>query len=225
MSIFNRKPRPATAAVDSTTTQSATPASAPVAGPAVLDFDPATAATADVTGDYTLDQTHTRIGFSTRHAMVTTVRGAFTEFEGSAHLDVANPSQSSVALKIQVASVNTGQTQRDEHLRTGDFFDVERYPEIAFTSTGVEQLDAGVYAVTGDLSIKDVTRPVTVEFTLVGSAKDPFGNVRVGFEGAATINRKDWGLTYNAALETGGVLISDRIKLEFDVSAIATPTA
>jgi polyisoprenoid-binding protein YceI len=190
---------------------------------AVLDFDPATAATADVTGDYEIDPTHTRIGFSTRHAMVTTVRGSFAEFAGTAHLDVASPRSSSVQLAIQVASIHTGQEQRDAHLRTGDFFDAEHYPEMRFVSTDVAELEPSLYAVTGDLTIKDVTRPVTVEFALIGSAKDPFGNLRVGFEGSATINRKDWGLTYNAALETGGVLISDRIKLEFDVSLVATP--
>jgi polyisoprenoid-binding protein YceI len=212
MSIFSRKSARA----------AETPAApAAAATTAVLDFEPATAATADVTGDYTVDPTHTRIGFSTRHAMVTTVRGAFTDFEGTAHLDVANPAQSSAQLRIKVASIDTAQEQRDAHLRTGDFFDAEQYPEIVFASTAVEQLDADLYAVTGDLTIKDVTKPVTVEFSVVGSAKDPFGNLRVGFEGSATINRKEWGLTYNAALETGGVLISDRIKLEFDVSAIA----
>ena len=188
---------------------------------AVLDFDAATNAAADISGDYTVDPTHTRIGFSTRHAMVTTVRGSFTDFEGTAHLDVADPTRSRTELRIKVASITTGQEQRDGHLRTGDFFAVEQYPEILFSSTAVEQLDSDVYAVTGDLTIKEVTRGVTVEFTAIGSARDPFGNLRVGFEGAATINRKDWGLSYNATLETGGVLISDRIKLEFDVSAIA----
>lgn len=210
MSIFSRNTKVATEASGSSK-----------AGTDVLGFDAPTAASADITGDYTVDPTHSRIGFSTRHAMVTTVRGSFAEFDGTAHLDVANPSQSSAQLRIQVASITTGQDQRDAHLRTSDFFDAEVYPEIVFASTSVEQLDADVYGVTGDLTIKDVTRPVTIDFTLIGSAKDPFGNLRVGFEGSATINRKDWGLTYNAALETGGVLISDRIKLEFDVSAIA----
>jgi len=190
---------------------------------ATLEFDPATSALADVTGDYTLDATHTRIGFSARHAMVTTVRGQFDEFEGSAHLDLNNPAASSANVRIKVASVNTGQDQRDEHLRNGDFFDAEAFPEIVFASTKVEKADEETLLVTGDLTIKAVTRPVTVEFTLNGSAKDIFGNTRVGFEGAATISRKDWGLSYNAALETGGVLISDKIKLQLDVSAIATP--
>ena len=198
---------------------------APATAASALDFDPATSALADVTGDYSLDATHTRIGFSARHAMVTTVRGQFDEFEGSAHLDLNNPAASSANVRIKVASVSTGQEQRDEHLRTGDFFDALVFPEIVFASTKVEKADEETLLVTGDLTIKDVTRPVTVEFTLNGSAKDIYGNTRVGFEGATTISRKDWGLTYNAALETGGVLISDKIKLQLDVSAIASPAA
>ena len=214
MSIFRRKINTDVRTVNA-------PVSAAAGAVATLEFDPATSALADVTGDYTLDVTHTRIGFSARHAMVTTVRGQFDEFEGTAHLDLNNPAASSANIRIKVASVSTGQEQRDGHLRTGDFFDAEVFPEIVFASTKVEKADEETLLVTGDLTIKDVTRPVAVEFTLNGSAKDIYGNMRVGFEGAATINRKDWGLSYNAALETGGVLISDKIKLEFDVSAIA----
>ena len=214
MSIFRRK------TITDVRTVNA-PVSAAAAAVATLEFDPAPSALADVTGDYILDVTHTRIGFSARHAMVTTVRGQFDEFEGTAHLDLNNPAASSANIRIKVASVSTGQEQRDGHLRTGDFFDAEVFPEIVFASTKVEKANEETLLVTGDLTIKEVTRPVAVEFTLNGSAKDIYGNMRVGFEGAATINRKDWGLSYNAALETGGVLISDKIKLEFDVSAIA----
>jgi polyisoprenoid-binding protein YceI len=184
------------------------------------DFDAATSALADVTGDYTVDVQHTRIGIRARHAMVTTVRGAFTDFTGTAHLDTAKPAASSVTLRIATASIDTGTPDRDTHLRSADFLDVEKYPEMVFTSTEVEQIDDDVYRVTGDLTIKDVTRPVSIDFTLTGSAEDPFGNTRVGFEGALAIKRSDWELTYNAILETGGVLISDRIQVEFDVSAI-----
>jgi polyisoprenoid-binding protein YceI len=191
--------------------------------PATLDhsFDAPTSAVEDITGDYTLDTTHTRLGFSARHAMVTTVRGSFKEFEGTAHVDTANPSASTIALTIKTASIDTGVADRDGHLRTGDFFDAETYPEITFASTKVAREDDS-WLVTGDLTIKGVTKPVTIEFESTGSARDPFGNLRIGFEGATSINRKDWGLTYNAALETGGVLISDKIRLEFDVSAIQT---
>ena len=187
---------------------------------ATTDFDAATSALADVTGDYAVDVAHTRIGIRARHAMVTTVRGAFTQFSGTAHLDTAKPSASSVVLRIDTASIDTGTPDRDGHLRSPDFLDVERYPQMLFTSTGVEQVDDDVYRVTGDLTIKDMTRSVAVDFTLTGSALDPFGNTRVGFEGALAIKRSDWDLTWNALLDTGGVLVSDRIQVEFDVSAI-----
>lgn len=182
-------------------------------------FDAPTTAIEDITGDYTLDIAHTRIGFSARHAMVTTVRGAFKEFEGTAHIDAANPADSSVTLTIKAESIDTGNADRDGHLRSGDFFEDTAHPVITFASTKVEK-DGDDWAVTGDLTIKGTTKPVTVLFEQTGSAKDPFGNTRVGFEGAATINRTEWGLTFNAPLETGGVLVSEKIKLEFDVSAI-----
>jgi polyisoprenoid-binding protein YceI len=191
---------------------------APDADP--TDFDAATSALVDVTGDYEIDAAHTRIGIRARHAMVTTVRGSFGEFAGTAHLDVADPSASSVTLRIATASVDTGVADRDAHLRSADFLDVETFPEIVFSSTEVEQVDADTYTVTGDLTIRDTTRSVSVDFTLTGSAQDPFGNLRVGFEGALAIRRSDWGLTWNTPLDTGGVLVSDRIQIEFDVSAV-----
>ncbi|MEQ6902180.1 YceI family protein [Nocardioides sp. YIM 152588] len=178
-----------------------------------------TAALADISGDYTIDATHTRLGFVARHAMVTKVGGAFKDFSGTAHIDTANPAASSVSLTIQAASIDTGVADRDGHLASGDFFDAETYPELTFVSTAVAR-DGDVWAITGDFTVKGVTRPLTIEFEEGGSAKDPFGNLRVGFEGSTTINRKDWGLTWNAALETGGLLVSEKIKLEFDVSAI-----
>jgi polyisoprenoid-binding protein YceI len=177
---------------------------------------------ANLAGDYVLDPAHTRVGFSARHAMVTKVRGQFDEFEGSAHVDTDNPANSTVAVTIQAASVTTGQAQRDGHLKTPDFFDVENYPEIRFVSTDVER-DGTEWSITGDLTINTVTKPVTILFEETGEAKDPFGNLRVGFEGTVTINRTDWGLTFNAALETGGVLVSEKVTLEFDVSAIRQP--
>lgn len=184
-------------------------------------FEPGTVALDDVTGDYAIDATHTRLGFSARHAMVTTVRGAFQSFQGTARIDAQDPSKSSVEIAIDVASIDSGVADRDAHLRSGDFFDVENYPQITFRSTAVER-DGEEWAVTGDLTIKDVTRPLSITFEHTGSARDPFGNLRVGFEGATTVNRKDWGLTWNAALETGGVLVSEKVRLEFDVSAIRT---
>ncbi len=181
---------------------------------------PTTSTAQTLTGDYVLDAAHTRIGFVARHAMVTKVRGGFTDFDGRAHLDFDSPERSTAQVTIEVQSVNTGNAQRDEHLRTNDFFDAPTFPQISFTSTGVEKVDAEHYRLLGDLTIKGTTKPVTVDFEYTGSAKDPFGNTRVGFEGTATINRKDWGVEWNAALETGGVLVSEKITLEFEVSAI-----
>jgi polyisoprenoid-binding protein YceI len=200
MSFFRRKPK--------TTDSAVAPAAVAVATPGSV-----------LTGDYTIDATHSRLGFSARHAMVTTVRGQFGDFDGTAHVDAENPTASTVALTIRAASVSTGTADRDGHLVSGDFFDVENHPEITFTSTDVER-DGTEWAITGDLIIKGVTKSVTIPFEETGTAVDPFGNTRVGFEGATTINRKDWDLTWNAALETGGVLVSEKIKLEFDISAI-----
>jgi polyisoprenoid-binding protein YceI len=171
-------------------------------------------------GTWTIDPAHTRLGFVARHAMVTKVRGSFTEFSGTAVLDTDNPAASKADLTIDVASVNTGNEQRDGHLRTNDFFDAAVYPKIHFTSTAFEDLDAANYRMTGDLTIKGVTKPVTVDFEATGTATDPYGNVRAGFEGRAVINRKDWGVSFNAPLEAGGVLVSDKVTLEFDISAI-----
>ena len=182
-------------------------------------FDASTTAIDDISGDYALDVTHSRLGFVARHAMVTKVRGQFGAFTGTAHIDEANPVDSMVDLSIDVASIDSGTADRDGHLKSGDFFDAETYPTITFSSTDVKRAGSD-WTITGDLTIKDVTKPVTIEFEQTGSARDPFGNLRVGFEGETTINRKDWGLTWNAALETGGVLVSEKIKLEFDVSAI-----
>ncbi|GAA1134883.1 YceI family protein [Ornithinicoccus hortensis] len=189
------------------------------ANTAVID-EPVSSATDDIAGDYTLDVTHTRLGFVARHAMVTKVRGQFQEFEGTAHIDTTDVSKSWAKVTIQTGSVFTAQAQRDEHLRNSDFFEVDTYPTITFVSTDVARGEDGEYVITGDLTIKDVTKSVTIPFEPTGSATDPFGNLRVGFEGSLVVNRKDWGLDWNAALETGGVLVSEKVTLEFDISAI-----
>ncbi len=173
-----------------------------------------------LTGDYVVDPSHSRLGFVARHAMVTKVRGSFGVFEGKARLDFENPQRSAAEVSIDVESVNTGNADRDTHLRTNDFFDAPTFPKITFTSTGVAKVDDEHYRLSGDLTIKGTTKPVTVEFEYTGTAKDPFGNTRVGFEGMTTINRRDWGVEWNAALETGGVLVSEKVTLEFEVSAI-----
>ncbi len=182
-------------------------------------FDSATTVLEDISGDYVIDASHSRLGFSARHAMVTTVRGAFTAFDGTASINIAVPSASKVDLVISAASFETGSADRDGHVKSADFFDVETYPTITFASTSIER-DGAEWTIAGDLTIKGVTKPVTLLFEQVGSARDPFGNLRVGFEGGGTINRKDWGLTWNVPLETGGLLVSEKIKLDFDISAI-----
>ncbi|MGY2701101.1 YceI family protein [Nocardioides sp. HB32] len=186
---------------------------------AAEQFDAPTAAVEDISGDYTIDPAHSRIGFSTRHAMVTTVRGHFSEFAGTAHVDSQNPASSRVELTIQTGSIDTGVADRDAHLKSADFFNADENKEIAFSSTAVER-DGEDWVITGDLTLNGVTKPVTVTFEPTGSARDPYGNLRIGFEGGTTINRKDWGVSWNAALETGGVLVSEKVKLEFDISAI-----
>ncbi|MDO5626780.1 MAG: YceI family protein [Mobilicoccus sp.] len=173
----------------------------------------------ELDGTYTIDPVHSRLGFVARHAMVTKVRGSFTEFEGTARTG-ADLTDASIEITAQVASVDTRNDDRDGHLRTGDFFDADTYPTLSFRSTEVVAADDETLRVTGDLTIKDVTKPVTIDFEFGGAAKDPFGNERIGFDGSTTINRKDYGLSFNAALETGGVLVSDKITLEIEISAI-----
>jgi polyisoprenoid-binding protein YceI len=175
-----------------------------------------------LSGTYTLDPTHSRIGFVARHAMVTKVRGAFNEFTGTAVVDGDNPANSSATVTIKAASIDTRNAQRDGHLRSNDFLAMDEYPEITFVSTAVRQAGEDEFEVTGDLTIKGVTNPVTIPFSYEGSAIDPYGNLRTGFEGSVTINRKDYGVTWNAALEGGGVLVGDKIVLEFELSAIKT---
>ncbi|MFF1839694.1 YceI family protein [Streptomyces sp. NPDC058231] len=206
MALFNRK---------STAAPSAT---------AAVAVDPALAA---LTGEYVIDPAHSSIGFTVRHAMVTNVRGAFGEHEGTLKLDGAAPHNSTASIDVKIASVDTGIADRDGHLVSGDFFDAEKFPLMTFRSSQAEQLGGDKYRITGDLTIKDVTRPLTIDLEFNGSATDVYGSERVGFEGSAEILRSDWGLTWNAALETGGVMVSDKVKLNFDISAIkaAAPQA
>ncbi|MFD0146542.1 MULTISPECIES: YceI family protein [unclassified Streptomyces] len=198
MGIFNRRNDSATAV-------------------ATLPVDPALAA---LTGEYTIDPAHSSIGFTVRHAMVTNVRGSFGDHEGTLQLDGSNPGASAASIDIKISSVDTGIGDRDTHLRSGDFFDAEQFPLMTFRSTEAEQLGGDKYRMTGDLTIKDVTKPLSIDLEFNGTATDPYGNERVGFEGSAEILRSDWGLTWNAALETGGVVVSDKVKLNFDISAI-----
>ncbi len=173
-----------------------------------------------LTGDYTIDPAHSRLGFVARHAMVTKVRGSFNEFEGHVHVDGSDPSQSSVKVVIQAASIDTRNEQRDGHLKNNDFLGIEEHPDIVFESTSIRRAGEDSFTVTGDLTIKGVSKPIEFDLEYTGTAKDPYGNIRVGFEGSVQINRKDWGVNWNAALETGGVLVSEKVTLEFEVSAV-----
>ena len=173
----------------------------------------------ELKGTYVLDPAHTTFSFVTRHAMVTKVRGSFQEFEGQAVVDGAYPENTKLEVTINTGSVDTRSADRDAHLRSGDFFDAEQFPTMTFVGTDFS-IAGNVVNVTGDLTIKDVTKPVTFPLEFEGSAKDPFGNIRVGFEGSTQILRSDFGLTWNAALETGGFLVSDKVTLELEISAI-----
>ncbi|MGA4851566.1 YceI family protein [Streptomyces sp. G5(2025)] len=209
MGLFGRKN-------DTTsTTKGTTKGTAQATAPAAID--PALAA---LTGDYTIDPAHSTIGFVARHAMVTNVKGSFRDVSGTLHLDGADPSRSTASIDVRMDSIDTGNADRDGHLKSADFFKTEEFPEMTFRTTKAEALGGDDYRVTGDLTILGTTKPLSVDLEFNGSAKDPFGNERVGFEGKAEILRSQWGLTWNAALETGGVLVSDKIKLNFDISAI-----
>jgi polyisoprenoid-binding protein YceI len=173
---------------------------------------------AELTGTWEIDTMHSTVGFAAKHAMVATTRGHFTTFTGGAAIDAANPEASSAWLEIDSSSIVTGVEQRDNHLRSADFWNSEQYPTITFRSTSAK-LDGDDLILTGDLTIKDVSRPVEVVWEFNGVAKDPYGTTKSGFDGAATVNRKDWDLNWNAALETGGFLISDKIKLVLEIEA------
>lgn len=175
---------------------------------------------AKLSGQWVCDPAHSTIGFAARHAMVTRVRGIFTEFEGLLWLDGDRPENSRAEMVIQTNSLDTRVEQRDRHLRSHEFFEVERFPTMTFRSTHTEQVGEERYAMTGDLAIRHHTQPVTIDLVYAGSVVDAFGVERVGFDGTAVVNRSHWGLTWNAALETGGMLVSEKIKLEFDISAI-----
>ncbi|MEU2543034.1 YceI family protein [Streptomyces iakyrus] len=175
---------------------------------------------AALTGDYTIDPAHSTIGFVARHAMVTNVKGGFQDFTGTLHLDGSDPSRSTASIDVVMDSISTGNADRDGHLKSADFFKADEFPAMTFRSTKAEALGGDDYRITGELTILGTTRPLSIDLEFNGAAKDPFGNERVGFEGKAEILRSEWGLTWNAALETGGVLVSDKIKLNFDISAI-----
>ncbi|HHU67832.1 YceI family protein [Corynebacterium sp.] len=173
----------------------------------------------NLNGTWILDTAHTTIAFVARHAMVTKVRGTFDEFEGSVTFDEANPQASVAKAVIKTASVNTNNEDRDGHVRGDDFFAVDQYPEMTFESTSFD-FNGTSGTVTGDLTLKGVTKPVTLDVEVFGVEEDPFGNTRVGFEASTKINRKDFGVDFQAPLGSGGVLVSEQITIQIDGSGI-----
>lgn len=171
------------------------------------------------TKTYQIDAAHSEATFTVRH-LITKVRGGFSDFAGTIAFDAADPTRSSVSFTIQAASIDTNQKDRDAHLRSADFFETDRYPTITFVSTGITATGSNGYAVDGRFTIRDVTRDITLPVTLLGTAKDPWGNERIAFEAEYTLNRKDYGLLWNAALETGGFLVGDEVRISLSVQAV-----
>ncbi len=177
-------------------------------------------ATATPVRTFAIDKSHSEVQFQVRH-LVTKVRGRFTDFSGTVQFDEARPDDSRVNFSVAVASIDTATPDRDAHLRSEDFFFADKFPTLTFTSTRVVRRSAELFDVIGTLTIRGVSREVTLPVSYLGAAKDPWGNARAGFETEITINRKDFGLTWNAALETGGFLVGDEVKLSVSVQAIA----
>jgi polyisoprenoid-binding protein YceI len=175
-------------------------------------------ATATAVKTFAIDKTHSEAIFQVRH-LVTKVRGRFTDLGGSIAFDEASPERSAVAFTIQAASIDTGTPDRDAHLRSEDFFHVEQYPAITFVSTAIRARGGNAFDVTGDLTMRGVTKRITLPVTFLGTARDPWGNQKLGFETETTINRKDYGLVWNAALETGGFLVGDDVKISVSIQA------
>ncbi len=178
-----------------------------------------TTAIATTTTTYSIDKAHSEVTFQVRH-LLTKVRGRFSDFNGTIEYDEENPERSQVNVEIQAASIDTNERDRDVHLRSADFFDVDKIPALTFRSTGIQGTAHGAFAVRGDLTIHGVTRSVSFDAFLLGKAKDPWGNERIAFEAETTINRKDFGLTWNAALETGGFLVGDEVTISVSVQAV-----
>ena len=176
--------------------------------------------TATATRTFSIDTAHSDATFQVRH-LISKVRGRFTDFEGAITFDEARPEHSAVQFTIQAASIDTNTPDRDAHLRSDDFFAVDTYPTIAFVSTAISPKGEGSFDVTGTLTIRGVTREVVIPLTFLGTATDPWGNQKIAFEGEVTLNRKDYGLNWNAAIETGGFLVGDEVKVSLSIQAAA----
>ena len=170
---------------------------------------------------WAVDPSHSHVEFAAKHMMISTVRGRFEKFDVALDLDDQDPTRAAVEVTIDVNSLTTNEARRDAHLKSPDFFDAETYPTITFRGNQITQVGDGKYKLTGDLTVKNETHPVTLTVTEEGRGKDPWGNQRIAFSGEATLNRKDWGLNWNVALETGGWLVGDQIKLSVDVEVVA----
>lgn len=179
----------------------------------------ATAPAAGVRTTWKLDPAHSLVEFSAKHMMITTVKGRITDVEGVIYTDEKDPKKSSVEATLNAASIDTRTDQRDQHLRSADFLNVEKYPTIKFRSTRIEG-DKDHFKLTGDVTIRDVTRPITLDVEFEGRTKDPWGGERVGFSAKGKIDRRDFGLTWNQTLETGGVLVGNEIKIELEIQAV-----
>jgi polyisoprenoid-binding protein YceI len=175
-------------------------------------------ATATAARTFAVDKAHSEALFQVRH-LVTKVRGSFADFDGVIEFDEAQPAASSVTFTVRAASIDTNNADRDAHLRSDDFFAVEKYPAITFVSASITPAGGSAYTVTGDLTIRGVTKRIDLPVSYLGKAKDPWGNEKLGFETEVTINRKDYGLTWNAALETGGFLVGDEVKISVSIQA------
>ena len=169
---------------------------------------------------FSIDRSHSRLGFAGKHLMVSTVRGSFAEYEATVTAPEGDTGQAVVNATVKTASLTTGSEDRDNHLRSADFFDAEKYPEMTFVSTSVVKKGDDRYTVTGDLTIKDITKPVTLDVSVDGKVNDPWGNERVGLTVKGRINRKDWGLNWNMAIEAGGVMVSENIDLDIEAAAV-----
>jgi len=169
---------------------------------------------------HTIDASHSEIGFTVRHMMFAKVRGQFKTWTTNVSYDAADPTKSTFEVAIDTASIDTREEKRDEHLRSADFFDAAKYPKMTFKSTKIAPNGAGKYKLTGDLTIRDATHPVTLDVEQTGSGKDPWGNDRLGFTAHGAISRSEWGLKWNQALEAGGVLVSDKVDLDIEVQVV-----
>jgi len=172
------------------------------------------------TSQWNIDPVHSGINFSIRHMVVSKVRGRFAKYAGTIALDESDLARSAVEMTIDASSIDTGTPQRDAHLRSPDFFDVEKFPELRFRSKSLEKVGDEAYRVIGELTIRDVTREVSLDVEYGGRAKDPWGNERIGFVAKTAIDRKDFGLGWNQLLEAGGVLVGDRVDVELEVQAV-----